>query len=351
MIWEETRNMKTNQRFTRRTTLGAMAASAMVLGLAVPAAAQTSITVAVPNPSAVTWAPMWAAIGEGYFGEEGLSLEVQAVDGSSSVLQAMSAGQAQIGAPGPGPVLNARERGLDVVFIYNLYPKSVFGLLVKAESDYTDPAGLKGEIIGVGTADGAEVSFARAILSDANMKEGTDYEFLPVGDGGTAAVAFMRGDVDAYVGAVSDAAILANRGMELNEITPDDYLAFFGNGYAVLRDYADANPEVVEGFGRALVRGMRFVSDPANEDAALDHMAAGNPSEGEDRAFASALLAAAVERMTPTDAYIEKGYGFQPPEHWEAWEKSLLAAGDLEAPLEDLKAAYSNDWIDAWNAE
>ena len=325
--------------------------AAAVIGFSSWAVAQTEITVAVPNPSAITWAPMWAAIGEGYFAEEGMTLQVEAVDGSSQVLQAMSAQQADIGAPGPGPVLGARARGLDAVFLYNLYPKSVFGLLVKADSEFNMPTDLKGSVIGVGTADGAEVSFARAILSDAGMSEGDDYTFLPVGDGGTAAVAFLRGDVDAYAGAVSDAAILANRGLLLREITPEPYLAFFGNGYAALQSYIDANPAIIEGFGRALVRGMKFMSDPANQDAALDHMAAGNPQEGEDRAFAASLLTAVIERMTPTDTYMAEGFGYQPPEHWETWQESLLAAGDLEAPSDDLSAGYSNNWIAGWNAK
>lgn len=324
------------------------------LGLAAgmtAAVAQTQITVAVPNPSAITWAPMWAAIGEGYFADEGLELQVEAVDGSSQVLQAMSAGQAQIGAPGPGPVLGARARDIDVVFFYNLYPKSVFGLLVKDDSGVTQVSDLKGKVVGVGTADGAEVSFARAILSDAGMKEGDDYTFLPVGDGGTAAVAFLRDEVSAYAGAVSDAAILASRGLNLNEITPEEYLAYFGNGYAVLRDYAEANPKVVDGFGKALVKGMRFMSDPANRDAALDHMAAGNPTEGEDREFADALLVAVTERMSPTEAYADKGFGYQPPEHWATWHQSLQDSGALEKPLADLEAGYSNEWIEGWNAE
>lgn len=338
-------------QFWKRGSASALAGAALLAAAfaAGSAAAQTSITVAVPNPSAITWAPMWAAVGEGYFEDEGLSVDIQAVDGSSQVLQAMSAGQAEIGAPGPGPVLAARSRGLDVVFIYNLYPKSVFGMLAKPE--YSEITQLKGKTIGVGTADGAEVSFARAILTDAGMTEGEDYKFLPVGDGGTAGVAFLRGDVEAYAGAVSDAAILANRGIELVEITPEEYLAYFGNGYAALAEYMEANPEVIEGFGRALVRGMRFVKDPANKDTALEHMAAGNPQEGEDKAFAAALLDAVNERMTPTDAYIENGYGYQPPEHWETWHKSLLASGALTEPSSDLAAGYSNDHIETWNAE
>ena len=341
------------RKLTGGTRTGALVAGAVLAlgaGFTSVANAQMNITVAVPNPSAITWAPMWAAIGEGYFEQEGLSLSVEAVDGSSQVLQAMSAGQAQIGAPGPGPVLNARTRGIDVVFFYNLYPKSVFGLLVKADSGRESVEDLRGQVIGVGTADGAEVSFAQAILTDAGMTQGEDYTFLPVGDGGTAAVAFLRGDVEAYAGAVSDAAILASRGLDLNEITPAEYLGFFGNGYAVLQSYMDENPAVVAGFGRALVKGMRFMSDPANKDQALAHMAAGNPQEGEDRDFAGALLDAVIERMTPTDAFMDKGFGYQPPEHWEAWQQSLIDGGALDSPFEDLTAGYTNAQIDAWNA-
>ncbi len=329
---------------------GGAALSTLALGAPGRLLAQTPLTLAVPNPSAITWLPMWVAIGEGYFEEEGMTLQVEAVDGSSQVLQAMAAGQAQIGAPGPGPVLGARARGMDIKFIYNLYPKSVFGVLVKTDSDITTPEDLRGTVIGVGTADGAEVSFVQAILNDLGMVEGTDYSFLPVGDGGTAAVAFLRDEVSSYVGAVSDAAILANRGLELREITPEEYLGFFGNGYAMLESFMDANPEIVEGFGKALVRGMRFALDPANLETALDHCAAGNPQEGEDREFAAALLQAAAERMTPTEAFIDQGFGYMPPEHWQAIHDSSVASGALEAPLDDLEAVYTNEYIETWNA-
>ena len=337
----------------RRGFMGlALGAAALLSSVTLDdAKAQTAITVAVPNPSAITWTPLWVAIGEGYFAEAGLDISVEAVDGSSQVLQAMAAGQAQIGAPGPGPVLAARARDVDVVFLYNLYPKSVFGLMVKDEASYQSPADLKGQVVGVGTADGAEVAFARAILSDLGLTEGTDYTFLPVGDGGTAAVAFMGDEIEAYAAAVSDAAILASRGLNLREITPEPYLAFFGNGFAALRGYMDENPEIIEGFGKALVRGMNFSLDPANQDAVLAHCAAGNPQEGEDKDFAASLLAAVLERMTPTDAVRDQGFGYQPPEHWEIWHQSAIDGGTLSEALPDLQAAYSNDYIEGWNAD
>jgi NitT/TauT family transport system substrate-binding protein len=324
-------------------------AAAVMLGAPAIVRAQTAITFAVPNPSALTWLPYWVAVGEGYFEEEGLTPTLEAIDGSSAVLQAMTAGQAQIGAPGPGPTLGARSRGVDVKFLYNLYPKSVFGLLVKDDSAFQTPADLKGTVIGVGTADGAEVSFTRAIMTDLGMTEGTDYTFLPVGDGGTAAVAFLRDEVNSYAGAVSDAAILAARGLTLREITPEAYLGFFGNGIAMLESQMAATPDLAPKFGRALVRGTRFAMDPNNKNAALAHCAAGNPQEGEQD-YAASLFDGVIFRMTPTEAFIGQGFGYQPPEHWQQIYDSALASGAIPEPLPDLSAVYSNEFVAGWNA-
>lgn len=314
-----------------------------------PALAQDTkeITVILPNPSAINVFPLHVAIGEGYFEQEGLKVNVEAVDGSSPVLQAMSAGQAEIGLPGPAPVLAAQSRGVDVVFIYNHFAKSVFGLVVREESAYQTPADLKGKVIGVGTADGAEVGFTQVILNDLGFKEGTDYTFLPVGDGGLAAAAFERGDIEAYAAAVSDAAIMTSRGLKVREITPEEYLAYFGNGYAVMRDYAAANPDVIEKFGRALVQGVEFGMKPENKDKVLEHTKAGNPQEGEDPAFAGALLEAIKGRVAPFDP--SKGWGYQPPEHWELWHKSAVDSGVIAEPLPDLTKAYTNEYVETWN--
>jgi len=235
-----------------------------------------------------------------------------------------------------------------VVFIYNLNPKSIFGIVVREESSYQQPADLKGQVIGVGTADGAEVGFARTILSDAGLTEGTDYTFLPVGDGGTAAAAFERGDIEAYAAATSDAAIMTTRGLALREITPEEFKAYFGNGFAVLRSYLDENRDVIEKFGRAIVRGTKFGMDPANREAVLAHAAVGNPQEGEDTALANALFDQLLVKMDIGDQ--AEGYGYQVPENWETWQQSLLASGGLEQE-QDLSQAFTNEFVETWNTE
>jgi len=291
---------------------------------------------------------VFVAIGEGYFAEEGLEVTVEAVNGSAAVLQALSAGQAHFGRPGPAPVLGARSRGVDAVFIYNVAARTNFGIVVAEDSDYQAIEDLKGTTIGTGTADGAEVGFARNVLTGAGMVEGTDYTFLTVGDGGPATAAFTRGDIAAYSASVADAAILTQRGLPVRDITPPEFQRFFGNGLATMGDTIRNNRELVEKFGRAFARGHAFALDDANRAAVLAHLKEGNPQEGEDAGFQSALFDAVRAKTVPVDD--SNGMGYLPPEIWVEWQDSMVEGGDLGAPLDDLEAAYTNDFVPIWNA-
>ena len=320
------------------TTLAATTAAAQDL---------EQITFVQPSPSAINSYPVFVAIGEGYFAEEGLEVTVEAVNGSAAVLQALSAGQAHFGRPGPAPVLGARSRGVDAVFIYNVAARTNFGVVVAEDSDYQAIEDLKGTTVGTGTADGAEVGFARNVLTGAGMAEGTDYTFLTVGDGGPATAAFTRGDIAAYSASVADAAILTQRGLPVRDITPPEYQRFFGNGLATMGDTIRNNRELVEKFGRAFARGHAFALDDANRAAVLAHLKEGNPQEGEDAGFQSALFDAVRAKTVPVDD--SNGLGYLPPEIWVEWHDSLVEGGDLSAPLDDLEAAYTNDFVPMWN--
>ncbi|MBL3575548.1 ABC transporter substrate-binding protein [Rhodovulum sulfidophilum] len=305
------------------------------------------VTVVVPNPSAILYMPIAVAMGEGYFEAEGLDVEVEAVNGSGAVLQALVSGQGDIGNPGAGPFLQARNRDVPVKFIYRLNPNSSYGIVVPEDSDYQSPEDLRGLTIGVGTADGAEAAFARTIFSEAGMQGGEDYEILVVGDGGQATAGFLREDIDAYVAATNDAAILNGRGMPVRNITPAEFRVYFGNGLAAMESWLEENEETVLAFGRALVRGAEFAAQPDNIEAVIDHAAAQNPQEGEDRDFARNLVEQIIIRQTPFEP--ERGWGYQDLDAWQAWQDSLVSSGELDEPIEDLEAVYTNEYIDPWN--
>jgi NitT/TauT family transport system substrate-binding protein len=301
------------------------------------------LTVAVANPSAVAYFPLYTAIEQGFFEDEGLSVEVQAVDGSSATLQALATGQADIASPAPGPLLTAREQGQEAVMFYNLTANNIFSLVVPEESGIGGVDELTGAVIGVGTADGAEVALARNILSDAGLTEDTDYEFLTVGDGGLATAGFERGDIDAYAATIVDVAIIEARGIALDNLTPDDYRAQMSNGLAATAEFIEAEPEVVEGFGRAVARGFTWGAE--NKDEALKITAEVSPEEGSDEELSAALFDVVVEYGTPIEG---DDLGFSPAEGWEAWARDLVESGQLDEEP-DLEKAYTNDFVDAFN--
>lgn len=309
-----------------------------------------SITVVRPNPSVVNMFNLCSAWGEGYFEEEGLDVSTEAVDGVSPVLQALIAGRAEIGVPAAGPVLLARGQASgpdeEPVMFYNHFAQSTYGLVVPEDSDFQEPADLVGTTVGVGTADGAEVFFVQSILADAGLEEGTDYEILAVGDGGPALAAFERGDIDSYAAAVPDMSTLNSQGLPVREITPDEFLAYFGIGFGATQSYIDENPEIIEAFARALVRGTEF--GLANKETALAHCAELNPEEGANTEAATALFDIVAERLRSVDG---GPWGVFSPDAWEAWEAALIETGDLEGPVEDLHEAYTNDFAEAANED
>ncbi|MBF9058600.1 ABC transporter substrate-binding protein [Rhodobacterales bacterium HKCCSP123] len=336
---------------TRRTFTASALASVPAFGLlggVGRAQGLRDITFVQPSPSAINSFPVFIAIGEGYFEEEGLNVRVEAINGSGAVLQALSAGQAQFGRPGPGPLIAARSRGVDAVHIYNVAARSNFGIVVQDGSDFQDIESLRGTVIGTGTADGAEVGFARNVLTGAGMVEGTDYTFLTVGDGGPATAAFLNGEISAYSASTADAAILNQRGMAVRDITPAEFARFFGNGIATMGDLIRDDRELVEAWVRAHMRGHAFALDDANREASLAHLAAGNPQEGEDREFQAALFDAVRSKTLP----VEEGgpLGLYPAEVWEEWQDALVAGGEIPGPLDDLSAAWTNDFVIAANA-
>ena len=322
-----------------------VAPASVAPGSVTPASAspkvQKTITALMPNPSAVNVYNLCAAMGEGYMAEEGITVKFEAVDGSSAVYQAMVAGQAEIGLPGPGPTIAAWGRGEKPVMFYNHFAQALFGLVVSESSDIKTIADLKGKVIGVGTAEGSEVAFARGILTDAGLKEKTDYTFLAVGDGGMAVAAFERKDIVAYSAAISDMAIMRQRGLPLREITPEKFLAFFGNGYATLQTTIDKDPELIAGFSRALLKGVWFAQ--GNKDKTLADCKVLNPEEGGDGALASAIFDAVLPRTqplgsTPLGDFTEAG--------WKGWMDSLIAAGDLPGPVPYINDMWTNKFVD-----
>lgn len=294
------------------------------------------LTLAHANPSCIIFFPGYVAATQGYFAEEGLEVNIEGLNGSGAVLQAMAAGQADIGSPGAAPTILANASGQDVRYIANTAPGGLFQLVVPEASGITDASGLEGAVIGIATADGNEKNIAAAILAAAGV---TDFDTLVVGEGATALAGFERGDIDAYAASLDTVAYIENGGVPLTNVTGTATAYLFGNGIAARGDYIDENPEVIAGFLRAYERAIE--ASLADFELVMQGCEEYSPQEAEDRGMSEALFNAIKDSLVSPDGDV---FGYNNPDYWVKVKQDLIDAGeDVEAV--DVTTVYTNDFL------
>jgi len=294
------------------------------------------VTVAHANPSCIIFFPGYVADTQGFFAEEGLNVTLQGLNGSGAVLQAMTAGQAEMGSPGAAPMLLARASGQDVRYIANTAPGGLFQLVVPAETGITDASGLDGAVIGIATADGNERNIAAAILAAAGV---TDFDTLVVGEGATALAGFQRGDIDAYAASLDTVAYIEAAGLPLNNVTGTATAYLFGNGLAATGDFIDSNPEIVAAFLRAYEKAIDAAL--ADFEVVMEGCEKYSPQEAEDRVLSEALFNAIKDSLVSPDG---DAFGVNRLEYWERVKQDLIDGGEDVADL-DVSEAFTNDLL------
>jgi NitT/TauT family transport system substrate-binding protein len=304
----------------------------------------TSITVASPFPSCLAFFPVYVAIERGYFADEGLEVTVEPLDGSGAAIQAVLSDRAQIAMPSPGPFMQAVEKGAALQDFYTMYQGDIFSVVVPEDSDVQSVADLEGTKVGIGSPDGGEVPYVKSLLTEAaGLGEG-DYELVTVGDGGSAAVALDRGDVDAYGAAFIDIAIMRQRGLALRALTDPDYPTGIDTLSVAKDEWVAENEEAVKGYGRALARATTWAVQ--NPEGTVDACAKSFPDETTDREFALALLNEVIT-LTELPAEAEGKYGYSPIESLEPYRDFLVEQGELETAV-DL-GIFNNGFLDDYN--
>ncbi|MGH9242744.1 MAG: ABC transporter substrate-binding protein [Acidimicrobiales bacterium] len=339
-------------RWQTRRAVGALALALSLLacgddepsGAAGDGEGTLELTAAIPFPSGVVFYPLYVAQERGYFEEEGLSVTTEPVDGSGQVLQLLLAGQAQIGLPSPGPFMQSVHEGSDLVSVYTLFQSNVFALVTPEDSAIESLADLAGTTVGVGTIEGGETAFVKALLSqEAGLDEG-DYELLAVGDGGTASVGLERGDVAAYAASFPDVAIMRLQGLDLRDLISPEFQSFFDSLVVVERSFLDDNTEAVEGIGRALARATVWGQE--NPEGVMEITEEFFPEEADDAEFTLALLEE-TQGLFALPEEADGQWGYAVPVAVERYMAFLLDQGELDAPIDT--DVFVNDLVDAYN--
>jgi NitT/TauT family transport system substrate-binding protein len=242
-------------------------------------AADPVLVGSVDAASANLW-PLYIGQQNGYFDAVDLKLDVIFSQSNASSIQQLAAGSLNI-SPSAGLVdpIRAIEKGAPISIVRILLQAPPYALLAKRAIKRM--ADLKGKTIIIGGAKDITRIFVERMLSANGLKPG-DYDFVFAGATSARFSALQSGAVDAAILTVpfnfyGESAGFNNLGFTFDTL-PDMPFA----GMAVNRNWATANPKLVERFLGVIVKGVTWFEDVANRDAAVKLMVAHSKAKQED---------------------------------------------------------------------
>lgn len=301
------------------------------------------VTVTFSAPLCLAWWPFYAAEQQGFFEDAGVAVNFEGLDGSAAAIQATLSGKADIAVSAPDNYLTARAAGADIEGYFSFYQTPIMSLVTPTDSGINAPEDLAGKTVGISTPGGGDVPYARSLLASAGVEEG-DYTELAVGDGGSAATALRKNEVDAYSASYFDEEIIKGTGIELNTLTYPDYPAVPGHLLVSTSEWLSANPGVVDAFGQALAEGIAWGLE--NPDQAVDVCAEVAPDETEDQEFAKTIVDRVAELVT-LPASADGQYGVIDENSWAEYRDLLVQLQIVPDAASDVD--IDNSHVEAWN--
>lgn len=206
---------------------------------------------------------IYAADYLGYFKEEGLDVEYVEQIGSDDC-KMLAAGTAQFAYPSPGVMLSSIDAGVtDIQAILNYDSIQIFGFAINKDANITDIKDLGGKEIA------APAEATAAVVTPVLDKAGVDVSrvtFISYGDSRYEAVA--SGAAPALATWLSEYYQLLGQGYDLDYIDGNQYAPQVSNALCTSKTFAEENPETVNKFLRAFIKGMYFCY--LNPEAAAD---------------------------------------------------------------------------------
>jgi len=322
---------------TRHTTRGRIARlMILILAMSLVAAAcgddggldeETDVTLILDFVPGGVHAGIYAALGEGYFEDANVNIDIQPPTSSADTLRLVLAGQATVGIAPIADVASLRAQGEDIQIFMALEQVPLAALMSTQAIGITDPSQLDNSTIGV-TGVPSDEAIAKVILESSGVDLST-VEFVTIG---FDAVGNLIGQtVDAAIGFWSaEAVVLELEGESPTVFRPDEYgappypeLVIFAS-----TDTIENRPAVLQAFAEALAKGYEFALD--DQAAAIAHLA--DNADGIDVDFANAEF----DNVEPFYLGPDGGFGEVSDDAIAAYLDWAVEVGVLESMPEDL---------------
>jgi NitT/TauT family transport system substrate-binding protein/putative hydroxymethylpyrimidine transport system substrate-binding protein len=269
---------------------------------------------------------IYAAEAEGFYGDEGVDLEVQPPGESTDAPKLLGAGKVEFAILDIHDLGIARERGIDLVGLAPIVQRPLASILARGDGPVRRPRDLQGHSVGVTGLPSDEA----IVDSEVEADGGDPAQVKRVTIGFTAVPSLAAGKVDAATGFWNaEGVALRRQGVPIRVFKVDRFGAppYPELVLSTSRKTLKSDPELVEATIAATRRGYAFAErDP---EAALADLLAADPSlePADQKAQLDALLP--VLAPHPFDAKVLR--------EWAAWD---LDHGLLEKPLDVEQAFY-----------
>lgn len=219
----------------------------------------------------IFYAPMYVAIEEGYFEEEGIELTLITGFGADKTMTAVLSGEADIGFMGPETTVYTYNQGAQdyVVNFAQLTQRAGNFLVAREKMPEFTWSDLKGKEVLGGRKGGMPEMVFEYILKQNDIDPSSDLSIDQSIDFGSTAAAFSGGKGDFSVefepGATSlelegAGYVVASLGVDSGYVP---YTAFSAKA-----DYMEKNTDVIQKFTNALQKGMDYVQNHSPEEIA-----------------------------------------------------------------------------------
>lgn len=280
----------------------------------------------------IFYAPMYIAIEEGYFAEEGIDLELVTGFGADKTMTAVLSGNADIGFMGSEASIYTYNEGANdyVVNFAQLTQRAGNFLVAREKIDDFSWENLKGKEVLGGRKGGMPEMVFEYILKQHKIDPGKDLTINQNIDFGSTAAAFSEGQADFTVEFEPGATNLEKEGkgyVVASLGTDSGYVPY--TAFSAKQSYIDKNPEIIQGFTNALQKGMNYVQSHTPEEIAKMI----EPQFKEtDLDTITTIVTRYYEQDTWKDNLVFEEESFQ------LLQDILKSAGELtkEAPYEDL---------------
>jgi NitT/TauT family transport system substrate-binding protein len=317
-------------------TLVAVMAVALT-GCAAPGSASPTIGLSyIPN---VQFSPFYVAETDGAFTAAGVKPTLRHHGESEDLFSAMLAGQEQFVVAGGDELMQARDKGMDLVAVASYYRAYPVEVIVPANSSIKSLTDLKGRTIGLPGKYGESWFALLVALRSAGLTE-ADVKIQEIGYNQIQALS--QGQVDAVIGfSNNDAVRFQQQGFATRSLAVADSVPLVGACLITTTTYADQHPDVVRAVVAGTMTGIKsVVADPNHAFTVSGQYVTGLDGDAAATKAPRAVLAATIKLWTTPDGSVS------PTLDEAQWAKmaDFMAQEGLTATRQDPTAAMTNSF-------